>query len=290
MTPQTTDKPIEASGTFEVAGKTVHRLGYGTMQLTGEGVWGEPDDRDEAIRVLQRAVELGVDFFDTADSYGPYVAEELLREALHPYDERIVIATKAGLLRTGASEWHPCGRPEYLRQECEMSLRRLGLERIDLFQLHRIDANVDRDEQFGLLKDLHDEGKVAAIGLSEVSVDDIEAARKVVEVATVQNLYNLTTRQSQDVLEYCEREGIGFIPWFPIASGALAREGGPVDDVVKATGAEPSQVALAWLLKRSPVMLPIPGTSSVDHLEANCRAATIELSDEQVEELTQAAG
>ena len=290
MTPQTTDKPIEASGTFEVAGKTVHRLGYGTMQLTGEGVWGEPDDRDEAIRVLQRAVELGVDFFDTADSYGPYVAEELLREALHPYDERIVIATKAGLLRTGASEWHPCGRPEYLRQECEMSLRRLGLERIDLFQLHRIDANVDRDEQFGLLKDLHDEGKVAAIGLSEVSVDDIEAARKVVEVATVQNLYNLTTRQSQDVLEYCEREGIGFIPWFPIASGALAREGGPVDDVVKATSAEPSQVALAWLLKRSPVMLPIPGTSSVDHLEANCRAATIELSDEQVEELTQAAG
>ncbi len=290
MTPQTTDKPIEASGTFEVAGKTVHRLGYGTMQLTGEGVWGEPDDRDEAIRVLQRAVELGVDFFDTADSYGPYVAEELLREALHPYDERIVIATKAGLLRTGPSEWHPCGRPEYLRQECEMSLRRLGLERIDLFQLHRIDANVDRDEQFGLLKDLHDEGKVAAIGLSEVSVDDIEAARKVVEVATVQNLYNLTTRQSQDVLEYCEREGIGFIPWFPIASGALAREGGPVDDVVKATGAEPSQVALAWLLKRSPVMLPIPGTSSVDHLEANCRAATIELSDEQVEELTQAAG
>jgi len=290
MTPQTTDKPIEASGTFEVAGKTVHRLGYGTMQLTGEGVWGEPDDRDEAIRVLQRAVELGVDFFDTADSYGPYVAEELLRDALHPYDERIVIATKAGLLRTGPSEWHPCGRPEYLRQECEMSLRRLGLERIDLFQLHRIDANVDRDEQFGLLKDLHDEGKVAAIGLSEVSVDDIEAARKVVEVATVQNLYNLTTRQSQDVLEYCEREGIGFIPWFPIASGALAREGGPVDDVVKATSAEPSQVALAWLLKRSPVMLPIPGTSSVDHLEANCRAATIELSDEQVEELTQAAG
>ena len=290
MTPQTTDKPIEASGTFEVAGKTVHRLGYGTMQLTGEGVWGEPDDRDEAIRVLQRAVELGVDFFDTADSYGPYVAEELLRDALHPYDERIVIATKAGLLRTGPSEWHPCGRPEYLRQEGEMSLRRLGLERIDLFQLHRIDANVDRDEQFGLLKDLHDEGKVAAIGLSEVSVDDIEAARKVVEVATVQNLYNLTTRQSQDVLEYCEREGIGFIPWFPIASGALAREGGPVDDVVKATSAEPSQVALAWLLKRSPVMLPIPGTSSVDHLEANCRAATIELSDEQVEELTQAAG
>ncbi|MGI8750027.1 MAG: aldo/keto reductase [Thermoleophilaceae bacterium] len=290
MTPPTTEKPIEAGGSFDIAGKIVHRLCYGTMQLTGDGVWGEPGDRDEAIRVLKRAVELGVDFFDTADSYGPYVAEELLREALHPYEDQILIATKAGLVRTGPGEWHAVGRPEYLRQECEMSLRRLGLERIDLFQLHRIDAGVDRDEQFGLLRDLKDEGKIGAVGLSEVSVDDIEAARKVVEVATVQNLYNLTNRKSQDVLEYCEREGIGFIPWFPIASGELAKEGGPVDDVVKATGAEPSQVALAWLLRRSQVTLPIPGTSSVEHLEANCRAATLELSDDQVEELTRAAG
>ncbi len=289
MPEETTDKPVTAGGTFDLAGKTIHRLGYGTMQLTGDGVWGEPEDRDESIRVLRRAVELGVDFFDTADSYGPYVAEDLLREALHPYDDQILIATKAGLLRTGPSEWHPCGRPEYLRQECEMSLRRLGLERIDLFQLHRIDPAVDRAEQFGLLKELQDEGKVAAIGLSEVSVDDIRAAAEVFDVASVQNLYNLTTRQSQDVLEHCESEGIGFIPWFPIASGQLAQEGGPVDDVVKATGAEPSQVALAWLLRRSPVMLPIPGTSSVDHLEANCAAATIELSDDQMEELTAAA-
>ena len=290
MTSNTTDKPAHAGGSFDIAGKTVHRLGYGTMQLTGDGVWGEPGDRDEAIRVLRRAVELGVDFFDTADSYGPYVAEELLREALHPYEEQILIATKAGLLRTGPGEWHPCGRPEYLRQECEMSLRRLGVERIDLFQLHRIDSGVDRDEQFGLLRELKDEGKIAAAGLSEVSVEEIEAAREVVEVATVQNLYNLTNRKSQDVLEHCEREGIGFIPWFPIASGALAKQGGPVDEVVKATDAEPSQVALAWLLRRSPVTLPIPGTSSVEHLESNCRAATLELSDDQVEELTKAAG
>jgi pyridoxine 4-dehydrogenase len=276
--------------TFQIDGTTIHRLGYGTMQLTGDGIWGEPEDRDEAIRVLQRAVELGVDFFDTADSYGPYVAEDLLREALHPYDDNVVIATKAGLTRTGPGEWHAVGRPEYLRQECEMSLRRLGLERIDLFQLHRIDPKVDRDEQFGLLKDLKDEGKIAAVGLSEVSVEEVDAAREVVEVATVQNLYNLTNRKSQDVLEYCESEGIGFIPWFPIASGELAQEGGPVDDVVKATGAEPSQVALAWLLRRSPVMLPIPGTSSVQHLEDNMKAAELELSDEQVEELTDAAG
>jgi aryl-alcohol dehydrogenase-like predicted oxidoreductase len=287
---ETTDTPIESSGTFDIAGKTIHRLGYGTMQLTGDGIWGEPDDRDEAIRVLRRSVELGVDFFDTADSYGPYVAEDLLREALHPYEDQILIATKAGLTRTGPGEWHSVGRPEYLRQECEMSLRRLGLEQIDLFQLHRIDGKVDRDEQFGLLKDLKDEGKVAAIGLSEVSVEEIQAAREIVEVATVQNLYNLTNRQSQDVLEYCEAEGIGFIPWFPIASGELARDGGPVDDVVKATGAKPSQVALAWLLARSPVMLPIPGTSSVEHVEDNCAAATLELTEDQVEELTAAAG
>jgi pyridoxine 4-dehydrogenase len=276
--------------TFSIDGKAVHRLGYGTMQLTGDGIWGEPDDRDEAIRVLQRARELGVDFFDTADSYGPYVAEDLLREALHPYGDDVVIATKAGLTRTGPNEWHPVGRPEYLRQECEMSLRRLDVDQLDLFQLHRIDPKVDRDEQFGLLKELKDEGKVAAVGLSEVSVDDVKAAREVVEIATVQNLYNLTNTQSEDVLEYCESEGIGFIPWFPIASGELAKEGGPVDDVVKATGASPTQVALAWLLRRSPVMLPIPGTSSVEHLEDNLKAAELELTDDQVEELTAAAG
>jgi aryl-alcohol dehydrogenase-like predicted oxidoreductase len=283
-----TQRPTEASGTFDIGDKPVHRLGYGTMQLPGDGVWGPSEDPDEAIRVLRRAVELGVDLFDTADSYGPEVAEDLLREALHPYEDQIVIATKAGLTRQGPGEWRPVGRPAYLRQQCELSLRRLGLERIDLFQLHRIDNQVPREEQFGVLKELRDEGKVAEVGLSEVSVEEIEAARAIVPIVTVQNRYNLTDRASQDVLEHCEREGIGFIPWFPIASGELARSGGPVDDVVEATGAEPSQVALAWLLRRSPVMLPIPGTSSVAHLEDNCRAATIELSDDQVRELTEA--
>lgn len=290
MSTETSERPIEAGGTFDIEGRTVHRLGYGTMQLTGEGVWGPPEDRDEAIRVLRRAVELGVDLFDTADSYGPEVAEELLREALHPYDQRVVIATKAGLTRQGPGQWRPVGRPAYLRQQCELSLRRLGLERIELFQLHRVDGEVPAEEQFGVLGELRDEGKVGAVGLSEVTVEQIEAAREVVPIATVQNRYNLTDRASQDVLEHCERAGIGFIPWFPIASGALAGSGGPVDEVARATGAEPSQVALAWLLRRSPVMLPIPGTSSVAHLEANCRAAEIELTDEQVEQLTAAAG
>jgi pyridoxine 4-dehydrogenase len=289
MSTEATEKPAQSGGTFDIDGRTVHRLGYGTMQLTGNGVWGEPDDRDEAIRVLRRAVELGVDFFDTADSYGPHVAEDLLREALHPYPDDVVIATKAGFVRTGPSEWYQVGRPEYLRQQCEMSLRRLGAERIDLYQLHRIDSKVDRDEQFGVFRELLDEGKIAAFGLSEVSVEEIEAAREIVPVSTVQNLYNLTIRQSREVLEYCEREGIGFIPWFPIASGGLAHDGGPVDDVVKATGASPSQVALAWLLQHSDVMLPIPGTSSVRHLEENCRAAELQLTDDQMEELTAAA-
>ena len=275
--------------TFQIDGKAVRRLGYGTMQLPGDGVWGPSADPENAKTVLRRAVELGVQLFDTADSYGPEVAEDLLREALHPYPDDVLIATKAGLTRTGPGEWHAVGRPEYLRQQCELSLRRLRLERIDLWQLHRIDSKVDRDEQFGVLRDLRDEGKVAAVGLSEVSVEDIEAAREVVDVATVQNLYNLTYRKSQDVLDYCEREGIGFIPWFPIASGQLAQAGGPVDDVVQATGAEPSQVALAWLLQVSPVMLPIPGTKSVEHLEANCAAAELELSDDQLAELTAAA-
>jgi pyridoxine 4-dehydrogenase len=284
----TTDRPITASGTFTLGDREIHRLGFGAMQLTGDGVWGPPEDPDTCIRVLRRAVELGVDFIDTADSYGPYVAEELIRQALHPYPDDLVIATKAGLTRTGPGEWHPVGRPEYLRQECEMSLRRLGLERIDLFQLHRIDPQVPAGDQFGVLKELVDEGKVRHVGLSEVSVDDIEAARQVLPVVTVQNMYNLTERKSEDVLEHCESEGIGFIPWFPIASGKLAEPGGPVDHLVKQTGASPSQIALAWLLRRSPVMLPIPGTKSVEHLEDNCAAALVELTDQQVSELTAA--
>jgi aryl-alcohol dehydrogenase-like predicted oxidoreductase len=285
---ESTERPISASGTFSFGPFEVHRLGYGAMQLTGPGVWGPPEDPHECIRVLRRAVELGVDFIDTADSYGPYVSEELIAEALHPYPEGLVIATKAGLTRTGPDVWPPVGRPEYLRQECEMSLRRLGVERLDLFQLHRIDPKVPAEEQFGLLAELVKEGKVATVGLSQVSVDDIIAARAVVEISTVQNLYNLTDRSSEDVVDYCEREGLGFIPWFPIASGKLAQPGGPVDEVVHATGASPSQVALAWLLARSSVMLPIPGTKSVAHLEDNCAAATLTLSDEQVAALTDA--
>jgi len=278
---------VSASGTFRLGDKTVHRLGFGAMRLTGPGIWGEPRDRTEAVRVLRRAIELGVDFIDTADSYGPYVSEELIREALHPYPKQLLIATKAGLVRTGPDVWIPVGRPEYLRQEAEMSLRRLRVERLDLFQLHRIDPKVPREEQFGLLADLVREGRVAAVGLSEVSVAAIKAARRFVKVASVQNLYNVANRQSEDVLMYCEAEGLGFIPWFPMASGELARPGGPVDRVVKeVVGATPSQVALAWLLKRSPVMLPIPGTSAVRHLEENLAAAKLELTDEQMKLLS----
>ena len=288
MSSTSTTRPVAASGTFTFAGMTVHRLGFGAMRLTGRGVWGEPRDRAECIRVLRRAVELGVDFIDTADSYGPYVSEDLIREALHPYPEGLVIATKAGLTRSGPNEWHPVGRPEYLRQQVEMSLRRLGIDRIDLFQLHRIDPKVPADEQFGLLADLLSEGKVAAVGLSQVSVEETEQARKVVPVATVQNLYNLTDRSSEDVVEHCTREDIGFIPWYPIASGALARPGGPVEGVARETGATPAQISLAWLLARSPAVMPIPGTSSVSHLEENCAAALVELSDDQIETLTAA--
>ncbi|HVA74714.1 MAG TPA: aldo/keto reductase [Acidimicrobiales bacterium] len=288
MSPDTrsaTAQPVSASGSFSFAGMTVHRLGFGAMRLTGRGIWGEPRDRSECIRVLRRAVELGVDFIDTADSYGPYVSEDLIREALHPYPAGLVIATKAGLTRTGPNQWHAVGRPEYLRQQVEMSLRRLGTERLDLFQLHRIDAKVPADEQFGFLADLLHEGKVAAVGLSQVSVAETESARKVVPVSTVQNLYNLTDRSSEDVLAHCTEEGIGFIPWYPIASGDLANPGGPVDEIAKGTGATPAQVSLAWLLAKSPVMMPIPGTSSVSHLEENCAAATVALSPEQMEKL-----
>ncbi|MGI8710251.1 MAG: aldo/keto reductase [Acidimicrobiales bacterium] len=271
--------------TFSIGGDlTVHRLGYGAMQITGDGIWGPPEDREGALAVLRRAVELGVDFIDTADSYGPYVSEELIREALFPYGETVV-ATKAGLTRTGPGQWHPVGRPEYLRQECEMSLRRLGVDELDLFQLHRIDPEVAAEDQFGLLAELRQEGKVRHVGLSEVSVAELDAAREVVEVATVQNRFNLTDRGSEDVLERCDELGIGFIPWFPIATGELAKEGGPLDELAAETDATASQLALAWLLQRSPVVLPIPGTKSVEHLEENLAAASLTLSDGQVARL-----
>ena len=243
------------------------------MQLTGPGVWGPPKDHDGAIAVLRRAVELGVDLIDTADSYGPDVAEDLIHEALHPYPEGLKIATKAGFTRPGPDEWAECGRPEYLRAQCESSLRRLGVERIDLFQLHRIDPNVAAEDQFGTLKDLIDEGKVAEVGLSEVKVEQMEAARQAVPVVSVQNQYNIANRTADGLLAYCEEHRIGFIPWFPLASGRLSRPGGPLERVAGELGATVSQVCLAWLLRRSSVMLPIPGTSSVTHLEENCAAA-----------------
>lgn len=264
--------------TFTIAGQEAHRLGYGSMRLTGPGIWGYPADPDNAVRVLRRAVELGVDFIDTADSYGPEVAEELIARALHPYGS-VRVATKAGLLRTGPDQWVPCGRPAYLRQQCELSLRRLGVESLDLFQLHRVDPTVPAEEQYGLLAALLDEGKVRAVGLSEVSVDQVREAREIVPIATVQNLYNVANRASEDVLAYCEAEGLGFIPWFPVAAGELARPGGALDDVASRAGASVAQVSLAWLLARSPVMLPIPGTSSIAHLEENCAAENLELDE-----------
>jgi pyridoxine 4-dehydrogenase len=277
---------VEDAGTLRLGTLTVHRLGFGAMQLTGPGVWGPPADHDGAIRVLRRAVELGVDLIDTADSYGPDVAEDLIREALHPYPEQVRIATKAGLTRPGPGEWVACGRPDYLRQQCEGSLRRLGVERIDLFQLHRVDPEVPADDQFGVLKELRDEGKVTEVGLSEVSVAQIDAARRIVPVVSVQNRYNIAFREADDVVDHCEGHGIGFIPWFPLGSGNLARSGGPLDEVALASGATISQVCLAWLLHRSPVMLPIPGTSSVTHLEENCAAAGLVLTEDQFGELS----
>jgi aryl-alcohol dehydrogenase-like predicted oxidoreductase len=280
-----------ASGTFEIGGDLpVHRLGYGAMQITGPGVWGPPADPSEAILVLRRAVELGVNFIDTADSYGPYVSEELIAEALHPYPKGLVIATKGGLTRGGPGVWTPVGRPAYLRQEVEMSLRRLKLERIDLYQLHRIDPDTPVEESLGELRALQQEGKIRHIGVSEVSVDELVQARAIVDVVTVQNRFNLADRAAEPVLEYAEREGLGFIPWFPVATGRLARPGGPLDAAAKAHGATPGQLALAWLLRRSPVMLPIPGTKSVEHLEENVAAAELELTDEEVETLTAAVG
>lgn len=261
----------------------VTRLGYGAMQLTGRGFWGPPADHDEAMRILRRLPELGVDFIDTADAYGPFISEDMIREALHPYD-RVVVMTKVGHLRWGEDDvapWPAVGRPEYLRAATMMCLRRLDVDAIDLLQLHRIDTKVPQEEQFGVLKELQDEGKVRHIGLSNVTVDQIEAARKVFDVATVQNVYNLADESEEDVLDYCEREGIGFMPWFPLASGELAKPDEVLSEVADAHGATPAQVALAWLLKRSPVMLPIPGTTTVAHLEENVAAADVTLTDDE---------
>jgi aryl-alcohol dehydrogenase-like predicted oxidoreductase len=279
-----------ASGTFKIGRDLeVTRLGFGAMRITGDGIWGPPKDHDTAIAVLKRLRELDVDFIDTADSYGPEVSEDLIHEALHPYDG-MRIATKGGLTRQGPGRWAAVGRPEYLRQCCLMSLRRLGVETIDLWQLHRIDSKVPREEQLGLMKELQEEGKVRHLGLSEVSVEEIKAAQEVFEVTTVQNRYNLEDRGAEDVLDYCEEQGIGFIPWFPLAAGDLAKPGGPVADIAEAHDATTGQVALAWLLARSPVMLPIPGTGSVEHLQENVAAADLELSADEVARLDEAAG
>lgn len=277
------------SGTFSIGGDLpVTRLGFGAMRITGKGVWGDPPDREQALAVLRRLPELGVDFIDTADSYGPHVSEELIREALHPYDG-MTVATKAGLTRQGPDQWLPVGRPEYLRQCCLMSLRRLGVETIDLFQLHRIDAKVPREEQFGVLAELQSEGLVRHLGLSEVGVDDIEEAGRHFRVATVQNRYNVADRADDAVVEHCERAGIGFIPWYPLAAGRLAQPGGAVAEVAARHGATPGQVALAWLLARSEVVLPIPGTGSPDHLEENVAAAQLSLGPDDLALLDGAA-
>jgi pyridoxine 4-dehydrogenase len=269
---------VAASGIFKIGGEiAVRRLGYGAMRITGRGIWGDPEDRSEAIATLKRLPDLGINFIDTADSYGPDVSEELLREALHPYGD-ILVATKAGLARTGPSQWVPLGRPEYLIQQAHTSRRRLGVETIGLWQLHRIDSKVPRDEQFGAIKSLISAGVIRHAGLSEVSVGEIEAAQKAFKVATVQNRYNFADRSSEDVLDYCEKHGIGFIPWFPLGAGDLAKPGSALDAIAHAHEASPGQIALAWLLQRSPVMLPIPGTSKVAHLEENIAAADIKLT------------
>ncbi|WP_026275442.1 aldo/keto reductase [Salinispora tropica] len=283
-------QPVKASGTYRIGGDLlVDRLGYGSMRLAGPGVWDMPKDPAEAIRLLRRAVDLGVTFIDTADSYGPFVCELLIKEALHPYAEDLVIASKAGVVRGGPDDWKLLGLPKYLRQQCELSLRHLGLDCIPLHQLQRIDPTVPLDDQLGELVQLQQEGKIRHIGLSEVTVEQIEAAQKITPIATVQNLYNLTTRGAEPVLEYCERNDLGFVPWHPIATGDLARPGGPLEAASTEYGATPAQLALAWLLRRSPVMLPIPGTSSVAHLEENVASAEVQLTDDKFEALTQAS-
>src|SRR3954447_21314448 len=280
---------IAAGGTFKIGGELeVRRLGFGAMRVTGKGIWGPPDDHDRAIAVLRRVRELGIDFVDTADSYGPYVSEDLIHEALHPYDG-ITIATKGGLTRHGPDQWPILGRPEYLRQCCLMSMRRLGVDQIDLWQLHRIDPKVPREEQFGAMKEMQDDGLVRHLGLSEVSVEEIQAAQEIFEVTTVQNLYNLAHRDAEDVLDYCTEQGIGFIPWFPLAAGRLAEPGGPVAEAAERHDATPGQVALAWLLAKSPVVLPIPGTGSVEHLEENAVAADLQLDADELQAISEAA-
>jgi pyridoxine 4-dehydrogenase len=287
--PATSTLSAAGSGTFQLGGDLpVHRLGFGAMRITGPGIWGPPRDHAEAIRVLRRAVELGVTLIDTADSYGPAVSEDLIAEALAPYPDGLVVATKGGLLRTGPNQWPTLGQPDYLRQAVELSLRRLQLEQIPLYQLHRIDPAVPAEDQFGVLKEMQDAGKVRHVGLSEVTVDEIEAARRVLPIVSVQNEYNLGTRKSEAVLDYCEAEGIAFVPWFPLDAGKLAGSD-TLREASEALGATPSQVALAWLLKRSPVMLPIPGTSSVGHLEENVGAASVEMTDEWFGRLDRAA-
>lgn len=285
-----TQEPAAAAGTFTIGGDlTVNRLGFGTMQLTGPGVWGEPADPEEALRVLRRTEELGIDFIDTADAYGPYTADLLLKKALHPYREGLVIATKAGHTRQGPNQWTPVGRPEYLRQQVELNLRNLGLERIDLLQLHRIDPKVPVAEQVGELAALQREGKIRHIGLSEVTVDQLVEAGRTATIVSVQNRYNLADRASEAVLDHAEANGLAFIPWYPLATGTLAGTDSPLTRIAKDRGVAPSQLALAWLLRRSPVILPIPGTSSVAHLEENTGAAAIELTDEEFEALAHAA-
>ncbi|MGB9361969.1 MAG: aldo/keto reductase [Candidatus Sulfotelmatobacter sp.] len=280
------EQPAKQAGEFLIGNDLpLTRLGFGAMRITGPGIWSEPADRPEAIRVIRRAVELGINFIDTADSYGPYVSEEIIAEALHPYPANLVIATKGGFDRPGPDLWVENGRPEHLRSACEGSLRRLRLDRIDLYQLHRIDAKVPAEDQLGTLKDLQAQGKIKHIGLSEVSVRQIELARAIVPIVSVQNRYSIADRGSEDVLEYCEKEKMGFIPWFPLAAGKVSGSGSPISRVAARWKATPSQVALAWLLSRSPVMLPIPGTSKVAHLEENVAAAGLKIDESQMQEL-----
>ena len=291
MTKQNTVDSAAAAGTFDLGGEfKVNRLGFGAMRITGDGIWGEPTDPDGAKAVLRRAVELGINLIDTADSYGPEVSERLIAEALHPYPENLLIATKAGFQRPGPNRWVEDGRPEHLRSAVDGSLRRLKLERIDLLQLHRIDPKVPMEDQIGALVELQRGGKIGHIGLSEVSVKQIEAVRRITPIVSIQNRYNLVDRNSEDVLEYCTRENLGFIPWFPLATGELAKQDGPLTRAAKRLKAKPAQIALAWLLKKSPVMLPIPGTSKVEHLEENTASALIEPDDSTMQELDRVGG
>lgn len=291
MTDDNGTRNAASAGAFAIGGDLeVNRLGFGAMRITGKGIWGEPADPEEAKRVLKRCVELGVNLIDTADSYGPDVSERLIGETLAPYPDGVVIATKAGLVRPGPGDWRPDGRPEHIREAIEGSLSRLKLETIDLYQLHRIDPEVPAEESLGTMAELRREGKVRHVGLSEVGVDELRRAQEILPIASVQNRYNLTDRGSEAVLEACEQDGIAFIPWFPLAAGPLARSGGPVDEISSRHGATPGQVALAWLLRRSPVMLPIPGTSSVEHLEENVAAASLELTDDEYAELCEVSG